>query len=491
MLPSPKMFILISALVGVATALVSINEGPDGELNDNSPVYFPVLPEDFKDFGIKLGSGGAPPPIPPPRSSLPKKLDMPSTTSKPTTTTVRLPINEHGHLNHIASEAVTKPPGPSYLTDSYYYTEDHTSAPGTHDHSSAERTQTDRESEYRGPQALQRLAPLEPPSFGAKMPSALALDAQPPPPARPAPRHRPAPSTTPAPILTTTPEPVLSSPPSTRHKNMKLRPAYTPIPTPAPSYGRVPARVPARPLSRPHTTTPFTPVRGPARRPKFESARVSGKVRANRPSVTGRRPSSLASYRTPTPTTAPTTTTRRSYDSRVPSGSAPRRQYVRTHSAAGPDEAPVYRTSTKAYRAPSSLYHVRAPTTTVTAPAQPDFIQSDPNIYVPHEYDEEAIPGEAGVDFPNYDEVPDTSFTCNAQEHPGLYADTEAQCQTFHICQEDGRQDSFLCPNGTIFNQQYFVCDWWYNFSCDHAARFYSLNALIYELPVPEKYSRK
>ncbi|XP_047492520.1 mucin-2-like [Penaeus chinensis] len=429
MLPSPKMLVLISALVGVATALVSINEGPDGELNDNSPVYFPILPEDFKDFGIKLGGGVAPPPIPPPRSSLPKKLDMPSTTSKPTTTTVRLPINEHGHLNHIASETVTKPPGPSYLTDSYYYTEDHTSAPGTHDHSSAERTHEDRESEDRGPQALQRLAPLEPPSFGAKMPSALALlDAQHPPPARPAPRQRPAPITTPAPILTTpapilttTPEPVLSSPPSTRpHKNMKLRPAYTPIPTPAPSYGRVPARVPARRLSRPSTTTPYTPVRistttaaaittsrpegppsrGPVRRPKFESARVGGKVRANRPSVTGRRPTSLASYRTPTPTT----TTHRPYDSRVPSGSAPRRQYVRTHSAARPDEAPVYRTSTKAYRAPSSLYHVRAPTTTVTAPAQPDFIQADPNIYVPHEYDEEAIPGEAGVDFPNYDE---------------------------------------------------------------------------------------
>ncbi|XP_063597074.1 uncharacterized protein LOC134773766 [Penaeus indicus] len=162
MLPSPKMLVLISALVGVATALVSINEGPDGELNDNSPVYFPVLPEDFKDFGIKLGGGSAPPPIPPPRSSLPKKLDMPSTTSKPTTTTVRLPINEHGHLNHIASETVTKPPGPSYLTDSYYYTEDHTSAPGTHDHSSAERTHEDRESEDRGPKRkLQDAQPQE------------------------------------------------------------------------------------------------------------------------------------------------------------------------------------------------------------------------------------------------------------------------------------------------------------------------------------------
>lgn len=251
-------------------------------------------------------------------------------------------------------------------------------------------------------QALQRLTPLEPPSapsppsFGAKMPSALALlDAPPPPPERPAPRHRPTPAATPAPILTTTPAPLLSSPPPTRpHKNMKLRPAYTPIPTPAPSFGRVPARVPSRPLSRPSTTTPYTPVRistpaapvttprpaptgppsrSPARRPKFESARVGGKGRANRPSVAGRRPSASGAHRTPPPTATPA---RRPHDSRVPSASAPRRQYVRTHSAARPGEAPVYRTSTKAYRAPSSLYHVRAPTTTVTAPAQPDFIQA-------------------------------------------------------------------------------------------------------------------
>merc|ERR1719312_1650397 len=25
---------------------------------------------------------------------------------------------------------------------------------------------------------------------------------------------------------------------------------------------------------------------------------------------------------------------------------------------------------------------------------------------------------------------------------------------------------SFLCPNGTIFNQNYFICDWWFNFDC-------------------------
>ena len=35
---------------------------------------------------------------------------------------------------------------------------------------------------------------------------------------------------------------------------------------------------------------------------------------------------------------------------------------------------------------------------------------------------------------------------------------------------------SFLCPNGTLFNQQYFVCDWWFNVDCANTARFYALN---------------
>ena len=33
--------------------------------------------------------------------------------------------------------------------------------------------------------------------------------------------------------------------------------------------------------------------------------------------------------------------------------------------------------------------------------------------------------------------------------------------QPFYMCEENGRSTAFLCPNGTIFNQQYFVCDWW------------------------------
>ena len=29
---------------------------------------------------------------------------------------------------------------------------------------------------------------------------------------------------------------------------------------------------------------------------------------------------------------------------------------------------------------------------------------------------------------------------------------------------------------GTLFNQQYFICDWWFNVDCSQAEDFYSLN---------------
>ena len=65
----------------------------------------------------------------------------------------------------------------------------------------------------------------------------------------------------------------------------------------------------------------------------------------------------------------------------------------------------------------------------------------------------------------------------------GYYADSEAQCQVFHICTADGQgglaKYSFLCPNGTIFNQNYFICDWWFNFDCSEAEGLYSLNEKI------------
>jgi len=91
-----------------------------------------------------------------------------------------------------------------------------------------------------------------------------------------------------------------------------------------------------------------------------------------------------------------------------------------------------------------------------------------------------SIPGVPGEDYPIYAEVPESGFLCDGQVDGGYYADPEAECQAFHICTADGAgglaKYSFLCPNGTILNQNYFICDWWFNFDCAQAEELYSLN---------------
>ena len=98
---------------------------------------------------------------------------------------------------------------------------------------------------------------------------------------------------------------------------------------------------------------------------------------------------------------------------------------------------------------------------------------------------EETIPGVPGDDYPIFAQVPDTSFLCDGQSEGGYYADPEAECQVFHICGNDGNggltKYSFLCPNGTIFQQQYFVCDWWFNVDCSLTESLYSLNDIVAE----------
>lgn len=90
------------------------------------------------------------------------------------------------------------------------------------------------------------------------------------------------------------------------------------------------------------------------------------------------------------------------------------------------------------------------------------------------------IPGVPGEDYPIFSEAPETAFLCDGQVDGGYYADPEADCQAFHICTADGQgglsKYSFLCPNGTIFNQNYFICDWWFNFDCAEAEELWSLN---------------
>ena len=56
------------------------------------------------------------------------------------------------------------------------------------------------------------------------------------------------------------------------------------------------------------------------------------------------------------------------------------------------------------------------------------------------------------------------------------------RCQSYHVCASDGRDGlleySFLCPNGTIFNQQYFICDWWFNVDCSQVRQILSATFL-------------
>merc|ERR1712083_30507 len=93
----------------------------------------------------------------------------------------------------------------------------------------------------------------------------------------------------------------------------------------------------------------------------------------------------------------------------------------------------------------------------------------------------EALPGEPEIDYPIYSLPPPTSsFSCNGRVEGGYYADTELRCQAFQICVHDSEgglvKYSFLCPNGSLFDQQYFVCDFWFNVDCAQAESFYFLN---------------
>ena len=89
------------------------------------------------------------------------------------------------------------------------------------------------------------------------------------------------------------------------------------------------------------------------------------------------------------------------------------------------------------------------------------------------------IPGIPGQDYPLYGEIPQTDFSCQGRVFGGFYADPASQCQVFHVCGRTGEKYSFLCPNGTLFNQNYLTCDFWYNSDCSEAERFYSVNERI------------
>ena len=93
----------------------------------------------------------------------------------------------------------------------------------------------------------------------------------------------------------------------------------------------------------------------------------------------------------------------------------------------------------------------------------------------------QAIPGRPWRDYPDYDAIPKTSFSCDKRMNGGYYGDPATRCQVYHICSKDGKtgrltKKSVLCPKGTQFQQKDFVCDWWFNVDCSTTKQFYKLN---------------
>merc|ERR1712117_79465 len=92
---------------------------------------------------------------------------------------------------------------------------------------------------------------------------------------------------------------------------------------------------------------------------------------------------------------------------------------------------------------------------------------------------ESTIPGAPGADYPTFSIPPLTSFSCEGLVQ-GYYADQETDCQAYHVCGAEAGNtrplSTLLCPNGTLYNQQYFVCDWWFNVDCSIATDFFFIN---------------
>ncbi|XP_035796154.1 uncharacterized protein LOC118468934 [Anopheles albimanus] len=84
----------------------------------------------------------------------------------------------------------------------------------------------------------------------------------------------------------------------------------------------------------------------------------------------------------------------------------------------------------------------------------------------------QGLVGRPGIDFPVLTHIPRTVFECENHGN-GYFADLEARCQVFHICDE-GKKISFLCPNGTIFRQLDLICDWWFKVDCASTPNHYA-----------------
>merc|ERR1712037_561791 len=77
---------------------------------------------------------------------------------------------------------------------------------------------------------------------------------------------------------------------------------------------------------------------------------------------------------------------------------------------------------------------------------------------------DEELSGYGALDAAASDEVGDMGLKMLMTSVPGVPG------EDYPIYAAEEAKYSFLCPNGTIFNQEYFICDWWFNVDCAESA---------------------
>lgn len=94
------------------------------------------------------------------------------------------------------------------------------------------------------------------------------------------------------------------------------------------------------------------------------------------------------------------------------------------------------------------------------------------------------LPFSHSLKYLDFDNLPETNFTCAGKVIGGYYADLETSCQMFHVCtigQLDEPMDiKFLCLNGTVFDQETRVCERVDEVDCTKSEKFYYLNLELY-----------
>ncbi|KAI5749088.1 hypothetical protein M8J76_004538 [Diaphorina citri] len=84
----------------------------------------------------------------------------------------------------------------------------------------------------------------------------------------------------------------------------------------------------------------------------------------------------------------------------------------------------------------------------------------------------------------DFDNLPETNFSCESKVIGGYYADVETGCQMFHVCTIGQKGEvadiKFLCLNGTVFDQETRVCERLDEVDCSKSESYYDLNLELY-----------